>query len=105
MSSRTDIEMAHSQNEFITSDFLKPTNGDLLKMHLEMKEEMKKYDLQRKKDLDKRRKFLRYMFLIIVVNIILVTIDLFFAAETLRGLYITDRKGKTSFRCGEIEEK
>ena len=45
MSSTTDIEMAYSpdgSDALTSSDLLKTTNGDLLKMLLEIKKEVKK---------------------------------------------------------------
>ena len=107
MSSTTDIEMAYcpdGPDASTSSDLLKTTNGDLLKMLMEMKKENKKMVTQVitavKNEVGSRHKYLikktTECFVVgLLIPSLLIFIITIMVAENNRGLYIDGK-----FRCG-----
>ena len=95
MSSITDIEMAYSpdgSDALTSSDLLKTTNGDLLKMLLEMKKENTDYRIRLSKEICFN------IYVMGVWNGLFLLFILIMVAENNRGLYINGDKNR--FRCG-----
>ena len=98
MSSTTDIEMAYSPDgSYIPdgSDALTssdPTNGDLLKILLEMKKENTDYRIRLSKEICFN------IYVMGVWNGLFLLFILIMVAENNRGLYINGDKNR--FRCG-----
>ena len=96
MSSITDIEMAYSpdgSDALTSSDLLKTTNGDLLKMLLEMKKQMNKQNTDHHK---------RAVIIIVIITIVMMLsfINLAIVFENNKALYF-----EGEFRCGNYNNQ